>query len=149
MSVFRLSARRGAVVRALIVATLMLAGVANAAVAAEFPYDQDFLLDVAPMRPLKRVPMLNVAGDGSIRINLWCHTLAGRAQISDSAMHIEPGPLPSSPPRYMMDGQCTPQRMDADLATLTALTQVTAWRREGRILVLTGPTTMKFSPSDH
>ena len=149
MSFSRLSVRRGTIVRALIAAALAVAAVASTAAAADFPYDRDFLLDARPIRPLKRVPMLNVAPDGSATINLWCQTVRGRVQVSDSAMHIEPGPLPSGLPRYMMDGQCTPQRMDADFATLTALTQVTGWQRHGRVLVLTGPTTLKFSPSDH
>jgi hypothetical protein len=49
----------------------------------------------------------------------------------------------------MSDGQCTPERMQADADTLAALAQVTAWRRQGRLIVLLGPTPLKFRPSDH
>ena len=145
----RLSARRGAIVRALLAAGLTLTAVASAAADGQFPYDQDLLLDAAPIRPLKRVPVLNVAPDGSATINLWCQSVRGRVQVSDSAVHIEPGPLPAGMPQFMIDGQCTTERMDADLATLTALTQVTGWRRQGQAVVLTGPTMLTFRPSDH
>lgn len=107
------------------------------------------MLDAAPMPPLKRVPVLNVGADGGATIFLWCQTVRGRVQLSDSAIRIETGPLPDGLPQYMSEGQCTSERMQADLATLSALTQVTGWRRQGQALVLTGPTTLTFRPSDH
>jgi heat shock protein HslJ len=144
-----MSAGRATIVRALVAAGLAFAAVVSAAAAGEFPFDQDLLLDTAPMPPVKRVPVLEVASDGSATIFLWCQTVRGRVQLSDSAIRIEPGPLPDGLPRYMSDGQCTPERMQADLATLAALTQVTGWRRQGQALVLLGLTTLKFWPSDH
>ena len=144
----RLTAGRGSVVRALIAAGLALAAI-TASAAGGFPFDQDLMLDAAPMRPLKRVPVLNVGADGSATIFLWCQTVRGRVQLSDSAIRIEPGPLPDGLPPYMSEGQCSADRMQADLATLSALTQVTSWRRQGQAVVLLGPTTLKFWPSDH
>jgi hypothetical protein len=49
----------------------------------------------------------------------------------------------------MSDGQCTPERMQADADTLAALTQVTAWQRRGQSIELLGPSTLTFRPSDH
>lgn len=144
----RMSAGRATVVGALVAAGLALAAIAASA-DGQFPFDRELLLDAAPMPPLKRVPVLEVAADGSATIFLWCQTVRGRVQLSDSAIRIEPGPLPDGLPRYMSEGQCTPERMQADVATLSALAQVTNWRREGQAVVLTGPTTLKFWPSDH
>ncbi len=149
MTFSRLSADRGTIVRALVAAGLCLGLVAGAGAAGRFPFDQDLLLDTAPMRPLKRVPVLNVASDGSATIFLWCQTVRGRVQLTDSAIRIETGPLPDAPPRYMIEGQCAPARVEADQATLSQLAQVTAWRRQGQAVVLEGPTPLKFRPSDH
>ena len=49
----------------------------------------------------------------------------------------------------MSAGQCTPERMQADEELLGALIQVTGWRRQGDGIVLEGPKTLKFRPSDH
>jgi heat shock protein HslJ len=139
---------RAGLVRALVAAGFVLAA-ASARAAGQFPFDQDLMLAAAPMPPLKRVPVLNVGADGNATIFLWCQTVRGRVQLSDSAIRIETGPLPDGLPQYAVDGQCTPERMQADAATLAALAQVTAWRRQGQALLLTGPTTLKFQPSDH
>ena len=107
------------------------------------------MLDAAPMPPLKRVPVLNIGADGAATVFLWCQTVRGRVQLTDSAIHIETGSLPDGLPQYAVDGQCTSERMQADVTTLAALTQATAWRWQGQALLFTGPTTLKFRPSDH
>jgi heat shock protein HslJ len=144
----RMSAGRATVIGAFVAAGLAFAAIAASA-AGQFPFDRELLLDTAPIAPLKRVPVLEVAADGSATIFLWCQTVRGRVQLSDSAIRIESGPLPDGLPRYMSDGQCTPERMQADVTTLAALAQVTNWQWQGQALVLTGPTTLKFLPSDH
>jgi len=129
---------------------LALTGLAGAAPAAQpFPFDQMLQLDVRPMRPVKRVPILTVARDGAATIGLWCKTLRGRVEVSNQAIRIEPGPIPQALPRYMVDGQCSEARMQADLDTLTALIQVTGWRARGDALVLTGPKTFRFRASSN
>ena len=127
------------------VLALMLAGLAGPAGAVQpFPFDQTLMLDVQPMRPVKRVPILTVARDGEATIGLWCQTLRGRVQLSDNAIRIEPGPIPQALPRYMVDGQCSNARMQADLDTLTALVQVTGWQARDDAVVLIGPKTFRF-----
>lgn len=152
MSLTRLLAGRSLLSRSLIAAGLILLGVAGLrlAVAADrFPYDRDLLLDAGRMGGAKRVPILNVAADGRATIDLWCRTVQGRVQLSDSSVRIEPGPLPLGLPRYMSEGQCTPQRMQADNDTLAALAQVTGWRRRGDTVTLTGAQTLRFRVSNH
>ena len=129
---------------------LLFAGRADFARAGQqFPFDRILLLDTTPMRPVKRVPILTVSSNGEATIGLWCKTVRGRVELSDSAIRIEPEPLPEVLPRYMVDGQCSEARMQADQDTLAALTQVTGWHRQGRAVVLVGTTTLRFSPSDN
>jgi len=52
-------------------------------------------------------------------------------------------------PEMLSAGQCTPERMQADQELLTVLTQVTGWQRQDEDIVLLGPSTLKFRPSDH
>lgn len=139
----------GAVACGILAAALVLADPRPGRAADDFPFDRELLLDAAPMPPVKRVPILSVAPNGSATIDLWCRTVPARVLLSDSAIRVETGPLPSGLPQYMSEGQCTPQRMQADEEMLTALTQVTEWRKQGRAVVLAGPTTLKFRLSDH
>jgi hypothetical protein len=114
-----------------------------------FPFDQELVLDVKPMRPVKRVPILHVLPSGNATIDLWCKTVPGRVEIGEGAIRIETAPLPEELPAMMVAGQCTPERLQADQDLLDALTQVTAWRRQGRGVMLVGPTTLRFRASDH
>ena len=146
MIVLRLTAGRYGIVFGAL--ALMLVGLAGPGRAAQpFPFDQTLMLDVAPMQPIKRVPILTVARDGEATIGLWCKTVRGRVELSDNAIRIEPGPIPTELPRYMIDGQCSDARMQADLDTLTALIQVTGWRAQGDALILSGPKTFRFRVS--
>lgn len=101
------------------------------------------------MRPVKRVPVLLVSANGAATIDLWCKTVQSRVQVTDTAIRVEPGPLPDELPQYMSDGQCTPERMQADQATLAEMAQVTGWRRQGDVVVLSGSTTLRFRLSSH
>jgi heat shock protein HslJ len=128
-------------------AVIMSSGLATAA--DRFPFDQELLLDAAPMRPAKRMPMLTVEPNGNAKIDLWCRTVPARVEISDATIKIEAGPLPEDLPAIQSAGQCTPERMQADEEMLAALVQVTGWRRQGEGVVLEGSRELKFRASDH
>jgi hypothetical protein len=131
-------------------AAMLLLFSRGAGVPAEpFPFDQELLLDTAPMRPGKRMPILTVEPNGNAKIDLWCRTVTARIEIFDAAIKIEAGALSEGQPEMLSAGQCTPERMQADEELLGALIQVTGWRREGDSIVLEGPRTLKFRPSDH
>jgi hypothetical protein len=147
MSIFRTAGRPGFACGML--ALGLLAGSSLTRAADRFPFGQTLMLDAAPMLPVKRVPILTVEENGEATIGLWCKTVRARAELSDGAMRIEPGPLPEDLPPYMVDGQCTDERMNADQGTLAALAQVNGWRREGGAIVLTGATPLKFRPSSN
>ena len=128
-------------------AVILSSGLATAA--DQFPFDQELLLDAAPMRPAKRMPILTVEPNGNAKIDLWCRTVPARVEISDATIKIEAGPLPEDLPAMQSAGQCTPERMQADEEMLAALVQVTGWRREGEGVVLEGSKELKFRASDH
>ncbi len=148
MFIFRLTAGRHGFFRgAVALALLASAGIARAT--DSFPFDQTLMLDVKPMPPVKRVPVLTVEPNGNATIGLWCKTVRGRVELTGDAIKIEAESLPDSLPQYMVDGQCTDERMAADQDTLAALTQATGWRRQGGAVVLTGVTQLKFRPSSN
>lgn len=135
---------RGAVTILLLLA-LSVAGLAADA----FPYDQELMLDAARMGRVKRVPMLVVSPNGDATVQLWCKDVPARVEIADNAMKIEPGPLPDALPAFMTDGQCSPERMQADADMLAALAQVSAWQSHDGRLVLSGPVSLRFFRSTH
>jgi heat shock protein HslJ len=49
----------------------------------------------------------------------------------------------------MGNGQCTPERIQADQDLLTALAQSTAWRMQGSALLLDGVKPLKFKPASN
>jgi hypothetical protein len=136
--------------RAVFALALVVPMIAASARAAEvFPYDQQLMLDAAPMGKVRRVPSLTVSSDGTARVNLWCKTAGAQVAFSDAAIQIVPAPLPEALPQYMSDGQCAPDRMAADLDLLSALSQVTSWQVSGGVVTLNGPMALRFRPSDH
>lgn len=128
---------------------LSLLACGAAAPAEQFPFDQEILLDAAPMRPGKRMPILLVEPNGNSKIDLWCKAVSARVTISDMSMKIEPESLPEELPEMLSAGQCTPERVQADQELLATLTQVTGWQRQNGNIVLLGPTELKFRASDH
>ena len=147
MMLRHLIAGRRSFVRRLLAAGF-LAAAGGAAIAADaFPFDQELLLDAAPMRPGKRMPTLTVAPDGKATIDLWCKSVSARIEVADGSLKIEPGALPESLPEMQGAGQCSPARMQADETLLAALAQVTAWQNTNGTLVMTGPSRMTFRPA--
>ena len=137
------------IVRGVAAIGLSLLACGAAAPAEQFPFDQEILLDAAPMRPGKRMPILLVEPNGNAKIDLWCKAVSARVTISDMSMKIEPESLPEELPEMLSAGQCTPERVQADQELLATLTQVTGWQRQNGNIVLLGPTELKFRPSDH
>jgi heat shock protein HslJ len=147
MSLLRVLAGWTFVLRGIFAACLSLLGCDLVMGTDQFPFDQELLLDAAPMKPAKRMPILTVAPDGKATIGLWCKTVTAQVEVSDAEIKIEPGPMPEGLPEMMGSGQCAPDRMQADQELLAAFSQVTNWRTKGSVLVLEGPTKLKFHPA--
>ena len=101
-----------------------------------FPFDEELLLDAKPMRGSKRVPMLDIRAGGAVLIDLWCNSVQGQLVVADNTITVLTGPK--------TDRTCTPERLRGDEEVLSALEQVTTWRREGDGVVLIGPQSLRF-----
>ena len=141
------------IVQRSLTAAAFCAVVLGSAVAAaqQFPFDQVLVLEAPRIGPLKRVPVMTIEADGRASIDLWCKTVPALLQVGGAQIKIETAPLPDALPLYMSSGQCSPERMQADVDLLSALTQATDWQRQGDRIVLTGPggAPLRFRLSTH
>jgi hypothetical protein len=101
-----------------------------------FPFGSTLMLDAAPVRGSKRVPMLEIAENGAAAIDLWCASASARAVIADHSISIAPGDV--------QNAQCEPDRQSRDAELLAALAQVTNWRRNGEVVEFLGVTPLRF-----
>jgi hypothetical protein len=126
----------------LIVAAAMLLGMRGPAAAAEFPYDQDLLLDVKPLPGSKRVPILEIGADGRAQVDLWCRSGVARVAISGEAVTFTLGPL--------HEEGCTPERTARDEEMIAVLSKVTQWRLEEEdVILVSGSIELRFRLSTH
>jgi hypothetical protein len=105
-----------------------------------FPFGSELMLDAVPMHGSKRVPMIEIEDDGTASIDLWCASVKAQATVNDAALTIVPGDAPAAP----LLAQCDSDRQARDADLLAALAQVTAWRRTGDLIVLSGATPLRF-----
>jgi heat shock protein HslJ len=101
-----------------------------------FPFDEELLLDAKPMHGSKRIPTLESRPDGAVMIDLWCNSVQGQLVIAGDTITVLTGPRTNQ--------SCPPERAQGDDELLSALEQVTNWRREGDGVVLIGPQTLRF-----
>ena len=115
-----------------------LAGAIVPGVASEraFPFDRELILDAAPMPGSRRIPIIEIDGNGAVSLDLWCMSLRGQANVGEDSISIVPGPV--------QPVQCAPDRQSGDENLLAALAQVTNWRRLGDTIELRGATTLRF-----
>src|SRR5262249_36376122 len=128
-------------VRSLIVAFGLVPAPISTALADEFPYERELLMDVKPLPGSKRVPILEVLPDGRAIIDLWCKSGDGRAEVSGESIKFTLGP--------MREEGCTPERVQRDEELALALEQITQWKIEDDALVLIGPTELRYIGSLH
>jgi heat shock protein HslJ len=114
---------------------------ATAAAAAEFPFEHELLLDAKPLPGSKRVPMLEILREGRAMIDLWCKSGDGRVEVSGDTIKITI--------EAMKLESCTPERMERDDALAAALAAVTQWRMDDDVLMLIGPTELRYALSSH
>ena len=109
---------------------------ASAVLAESFPFGQELMLDVRPMKGSKRVPIVEVREDGSAEIDLWCNSLRAQFVVAADTVTVITGELSGR--------SCSPDRAKGDDEVLTALQQVTHWQRDGSRVMLIGPTSLRF-----
>jgi heat shock protein HslJ len=101
-----------------------------------FPFDRELILDASPMRGSKRIPNMDVAANGAIALEMWCNRVEGQVIIAADTITVLTGPATSR--------DCPPERAERDADLLAALTEVTNWRRQGDLVLLIGPRTLRF-----
>jgi hypothetical protein len=122
--------------RALPVLLLLAVSPPLAAASDSFPFGATLMLDAAPMRGSKRVPMLEIAEDGTTSIDLWCASARAEAVVGDNSITIVLRDQPTS--------QCEPERQARDADLLATLLGVTNWQREGEVVELLGAAPLRF-----
>ncbi len=110
--------------------------IASAPASEPFPFGTALMLDAAPLRGSKRIPMIEIQENGMASIDLWCASARAQATVGDNSITIVPGDLQSP--------QCEPERQSRDEKLLAALTQVSNWRRNGELIELLGATPLRF-----
>jgi META domain len=101
-----------------------------------FPFGTELMLDVEPLYGSKRIPMIEIEDNGTAAIDLWCSSVHASATVGENSITIVAEPVEPA--------QCTPERRSGDETLLAALSQVTNWRRDGDVIELIGPTTLRF-----
>jgi heat shock protein HslJ len=122
-------------------ASLIAAGTAAYAADRDFPFDQELMLEARQMPGSKRVPMLDIRGNGAVAIDLWCATVRAQFVVAQDTLTIVTGEKTAE--------QCAPERMSADDDLLDALSQVTGWSRQEDVLILRGPRVLRFRAMMH
>jgi hypothetical protein len=111
-------------------------GIALARASEPLPFGMALMLDAAPLRGSKRIPMIEIQENGMASIDLWCISAQARAVVGDNSITIAPGDL--------QNPQCDPERQSRDEKLLAALAQVTNWRLNGELIELSGATPLRF-----
>jgi heat shock protein HslJ len=102
----------------------------------EFPFDGELILDARAMPGSKRIPNMDISGDGKIALEMWCNRVDGQVVVAGDTITVMTGPP--------TERSCPPERARGDAELIEALNAVTNWRREGDFVRLIGPKTLRF-----
>jgi hypothetical protein len=102
-----------------------------------FPFGRELTAEVAPMSGTQRQPTLDIDDKGLAELDLWCANVKARLVVVADTITVLIGPKTERP--------CPPEQARVDAEILAGLAEVTNWRLEEDILVLTGgPATLRF-----
>jgi heat shock protein HslJ len=107
----------------------------------DFPFDSEMFLDARPMPGSKRIPNMDIAANGTIAVEMWCDRVEGQVVVAGDTVTIVVG--------QPTERSCKPDQSQRDADLLSALNDVTNWRREGDVLVLVGSKTLRFKAATH
>ncbi len=102
----------------------------------EFPFEGEIILDVRAMPGSKRIPNMDISADGKIVLEMWCNRVDGQVVVAGDTITVMTG-APT-------ERSCAPERARGDAELMEALNAVTNWRREGDVVRLIGPKTLRF-----
>lgn len=101
-----------------------------------FPFGMEMTLEAGSMPGSKRIPDLDIGNNGETVLELWCKAGRGQFSVAGNTVIFVAGPL--------QDRACPPQRAQADDDLVTALSEVTTWKRQGDSVAFIGPKTLRF-----
>ena len=101
-----------------------------------FPFGLELTLDATPMAGSKRLPTLDIGDAGETRVELWCGGSSGQFSVAGDTVVFVPGTNETR--------SCTPAQSQADAALATALAGISAWRRQGDLVLFTGTASLRY-----
>jgi len=101
-----------------------------------FPFGTEMTLEAAPLPGSKRIPNLEIGDNGEVVLELWCKGGKGQFSVAGNTVIFVPGQI--------QDRSCPPARAQADDDLVAALAAVETWKRQGDVLTLIGPKTLRF-----
>jgi heat shock protein HslJ len=116
------------------VALLAMSAVARAQEG--FPFGTEMTLEASPQPGSKRIPNLEIGDNGEVVLELWCKGGKGQFSVAGNTVIFVPGAI--------QDRSCPQARAQADDDLVSALAAVETWKRQGDVLTLVGPKTLRF-----
>ena len=101
-----------------------------------FPFGTEMTLEAVPQPGSKRIPNIEIGDNGEVVLELWCKGGKGQFSVAGGTVIFVPGAI--------QDRSCPPAKAQADDDLVAALAAVETWKRQGDVLTLVGPKTLRF-----
>ena len=101
-----------------------------------FPFGTEMTLEAVPQPGSKRIPNIEIGDNGEVVLELWCKGGKGQFSVAGNTVIFVPGQI--------QDRSCPPARAQADDELVAALAAVETWKRQGDVLTLIGPKSLRF-----
>lgn len=101
-----------------------------------FPFGSEMTLEALPQPGSKRIPNIEIGDNGEVVLELWCKGGKGQFSVAGNTVIFVPGQI--------QDRACSPARAQADDELVAALSSVETWKRQGDVLTLIGPKSLRF-----
>jgi hypothetical protein len=102
----------------------------------EFPFGLEMTLDAARQPGSKRLPTLEVGDNGEAVLELWCKAAKGQFSVAGNTVIFVAGPVE--------DHACPTARAQVDDELITALSEASAWKRQGDLVSFIGAKPLRF-----
>jgi hypothetical protein len=101
-----------------------------------FPFGTEMTMEALPQPGSKRIPNIEIGDNGEVVLELWCKAAKGQFSVAGNTVIFVAG--------QVQDRACPPAKAQADDELLTVLGSVETWKRQGELLTLIGPKTLRF-----
>lgn len=118
------------------VAVAMLAMSTLARAEDGFPFGTELTLEALPQAGSKRIPNIEIGDNGEVVLELWCKGGKGQFSVAGNTVIFVPGQI--------QDRSCPQAKAQADDDLVAALSGVETWKRQGDVLTLNGPKSLRF-----